>query len=137
MIARAERVHGPQDDVSGVNQALGIHARRAAYSEMGSDVTADAAERLLRDSRAEPVEERVADSQSVHDTFLAEVAAGHDSRGPEFVDNSGPPALDLGECLRPTDPLEFAGTLRPHSPHRIEDTIWIVVMRREVVQFGA
>ena len=73
-----QHVAGPDDDVAGVDQRLGIDGR--GWTD-GHDVGGDAAavaEGALRHAGAQSVEEPVANGKAVEDAHVAEVAVGQD-----------------------------------------------------------
>ena len=119
----AERVAGPQDDVFGVDETLGVHARRMPDRHHVGGTGTRIAEGALTDGGAELVEEGIADVEAVDDALGAQIAVGKDRLGSALGDDGLPTARDLVQSLVPSDARELAASLRTDALHRVEHAL--------------
>src|SRR5208282_3611370 len=133
----ADYVAGPDDDVAGVDQTLGVGARSRADRHHIAGDSAGSAEGALANRRAEPVEERVADVEAVEQAFGAEVAVGEDRLRAVLGDDCFEAARDLVQRRIPSDPLELAAPLGADAPQRMQYTVGAVDALDVVVDLDA
>jgi hypothetical protein len=134
---RAGHVHAPHDDVARVRQALHIQAAGGADRHDPRRRRARFAVRLLRDARAEAVEERVTRGQAVEDALVTEVGVRHDRLWAVLGDDAVPAVPDLGQCVVPGDAGELARSLGSGAPHRVQQAVRLVVVLGEAPQLDA
>ncbi len=111
-----DRIARPDHDVLAVHEALGIDAAGRPMRQQPRGRRARGAVGLLVDRRAEPVEERIARVDALHEAHVAEIALRHDRLRAVLGDDLAPALADLADRLVPGDALDIAR--EPFGPVR-------------------
>jgi len=91
----------------------------------------------FRNRRPEAVEEGVAAGEPVERALMAEIRVRHDGLRAVRRDDVRPALLYFCERLIPRNAAECSTSFRTDAPHRIEQAIWIIMMRCEIVELYA
>ncbi len=133
----ADAVAGPNDNVLGVDVALGVEPCRRPDRQQPGGARALAAEGALAHRGAHAIEEGIAAVQSVHQTLMAEIAVGDDCLRPVLGDDGFPARGDFAQRLVPGDAFELLGALGADAAERIEQAVRVVVTLLIVLELHA
>ncbi len=132
-----DRVAGPDHDVARMHEAFGVDAAGRTDREQPRGRRARGAEGLLVHRRAEPIEERIAGIDALHEAHIAEIGVRHDRLAAIGRDDLAPAPADLADRLIPGDALELPRALRPDPAQRKHQTVRVGVMVVEVLELHA